>query len=51
MGDATAPAISHSKNPLALVPALAQEKAGSHNTHPNVLAQVDATHKGNKQKF
>ena len=33
-----------------LVHALAREKATSCNTHPDVLAQVDATDTGNKQK-
>ena len=37
------------QNPL--VRALAREKADSRNTHPDVLAQVDATDKGNKQKL
>ena len=37
------------QNPL--VRALVQARAGSHNTHPAVLAQVDATDKGNKQKL
>ncbi len=35
----------------ALVRALAREKATSRNTHPDVLAQVDATDTGNKQKI
>jgi hypothetical protein len=34
-----------------LVCALAREKATSRNTHPDVLAQVDATNTGNKQKL
>ncbi len=34
-----------------LVCALAREKATSCNMHPNVLAQVEATDVGNKQKF
>ena len=34
-----------------LVCALAREKATSCNTHPDVLAQVDATDMGNKQKL
>jgi hypothetical protein len=34
-----------------LVRALAREKATSCNTHPDVLAQVDATDTGNKQKL
>jgi hypothetical protein len=34
-----------------LVRARAREKATSRNMHPNVLAQVDATDTGNKQKF
>ncbi len=34
-----------------LVCALAREKATSCNIHPNVLAQVDATDTGNKQKL
>jgi hypothetical protein len=34
-----------------LVRALAREKATSRNTHPDVLAQVDATDTGNKQKL
>jgi hypothetical protein len=34
-----------------LVRACAREKATSRNMHPNVLAQVDATNAGNKQKF
>jgi hypothetical protein len=34
-----------------LVRALAREKATSHNTHPDVLAQVDAMDTGNKQKM
>ena len=34
-----------------LVRALAREKAASRNTHPDVLAQVDAIDRGNKQKF
>ncbi len=34
-----------------LVHAHAREKATSRNMHPNVLAQVDATNMGNKQKF
>ncbi len=33
-----------------LVRVLAREKATSRNTHPDVLAQVDATDTGNKQK-
>ena len=33
-----------------LVRALAREKATSRNTHPDVLAQVDATDTGNKRK-
>ena len=37
------------QNPL--VCALAQEKADSRNTHPDVLSQVDATDKGNKRKL
>jgi hypothetical protein len=37
------------QNPL--VHAVAQEKAGSCNTHPDVLAQVEATDKGNKRKI
>lgn len=37
------------QNPL--VRALAREKADSRNTHPDVLAQVDATDKGNKRKL
>ena len=37
------------QNPL--VRALAREKADSRNTHPDVLAQVDATDKGSKRKF
>jgi hypothetical protein len=37
------------QNPL--VRAVAQEKAGSRNTHPDVLAQVKATDKGNKRKI
>jgi hypothetical protein len=34
-----------------IVRALAREKATSRNTHPDVLAQVDATDTGNKQKL
>ena len=34
-----------------LVRALAREKATSRNTHPDVLAQVDATDTGNKRKL
>jgi hypothetical protein len=34
-----------------LVCALAREKATSCNMHPNVLAQVEATDMGNKQKL
>ena len=34
-----------------LVRALAREKAASRNTHPDVLAQVDAVDRGNKRKF
>jgi hypothetical protein len=34
-----------------LIRALAREKATSCNTHPDVLAQVDATDTGNKQKL
>jgi hypothetical protein len=34
-----------------LVRVLAREKATSRNTHPDVLAQVDATDTGNKQKM
>ncbi len=34
-----------------LVRARAREKATFCNMHPNVLAQVDATDVGNKQKF
>jgi hypothetical protein len=34
-----------------LVRALAREKATSRNTHPDVLAQVDATNTGNKRKL
>ena len=34
-----------------LVRALAREKAASRNTHPDVLAQVDAIDRGNKRKF
>jgi hypothetical protein len=34
-----------------LVRALAREKAASRNTHPDVLAQVDAVNRGNKRKF
>jgi hypothetical protein len=34
-----------------LVRALAREKATSCNTHPDVLAQVDTTDTGNKQKL
>ncbi len=30
---------------------MVQEKAGSCNTHPDVLAQVKATDKGNKRKI
>ncbi len=37
------------QNPL--VCAMAQEKAGSCNTHPDVLAQVEVTDAGNKQKL
>jgi hypothetical protein len=37
------------QNPL--VRAVAREKAGSRNTHPDVLAQVKATNKGNKRKL
>jgi hypothetical protein len=37
------------QNPL--VCAVAQEKAGSCNTHPDVLAQVEATDEGNKRKI
>jgi hypothetical protein len=37
------------QNPL--VCAVAQEKAGSCNTHPDVLAQVKATDDGNKRKI
>ena len=48
MGDATAQAILHC---APLVCAIAREKATSCNTHPDVLAQVDATDTGNKQKL
>jgi hypothetical protein len=34
-----------------LVHALAREKATSRNTHPDVLAQVDVSDTGNKQKL
>jgi hypothetical protein len=34
-----------------LVCTLAREKATSGNTHPDVLAQVDVTDMGNKQKL
>ncbi len=37
------------QNPL--IPTLAREKAGSCNTHPDVLAQVEATDEGNKRKI
>ncbi len=37
------------QNPL--VREVAQEKAGSRNTHPDVLAKVEATDKGNKRKM
>ena len=49
MGDATEHAILHCAG--TLVCALAREKATSHNTHPDGLAQVDATDMGNKQKL
>ena len=37
------------QNPL--VRAMAREKASSRNTHPDVLAQVEATDEGNKRKL
>jgi hypothetical protein len=37
------------QNPL--VRALAQEKVNSRSTHPNVIAQTDATNEGNKRNF
>jgi hypothetical protein len=37
------------QNPL--ICAVAREKAGSRNTHPDVFAQVEATNKGNKRKL
>ncbi len=37
------------QNPL--VPVMVQEKVGSCNTHPNVLAQVEVTDKENKWKL
>ena len=49
MGDATTTALSNSPDPL--VCALARGRATSRNKQPKVLAQVDATDAGNKQKF
>ncbi len=43
------PVLSHSTEPLVCV--LAQEKAITCNTNPDVLAQVDTMDKGNKQKL
>jgi uncharacterized sporulation protein YeaH/YhbH (DUF444 family) len=37
------------QNPL--VRAMAREKASSRNTHPDVLAQIEATDEGNKRKL
>jgi hypothetical protein len=37
------------KNPL--VRTLAQEKANSRNTHPDVIAHTDAKNEGNKRNF
>jgi hypothetical protein len=37
------------QNPL--VRAMAREEASSHNTHPDVLAQIEATDEGNKRKL
>ncbi len=37
------------QNPI--ICAVAREKAGSRNTHPDVLAQVEATDKGNKKEI
>jgi len=37
------------QNPL--VRAMAREKASSRNTHPDVIAQVEATDEGNKRKL
>jgi len=37
------------QNPL--VRAMAREKASSRNTHPDILAQVEATDEGNKRKL
>jgi hypothetical protein len=44
--DAPAPALSHSAGPF-----YAREKASPRNMHPDVLAGVEATNKGNKQKL